>query len=218
MNALPVRPSALWRRRALGGACWLVVCSGTALADDGLAGHAAAALEQARHDAAAGAPITLRAETYPDMDGRTAQWQRPGAAPGGIQYLGITGWLTPRQAASLGLTLGMVSDGMGRSMGGAPAAYDLGVRWHARLDQRVQFDVHAWARTPQGAAAHDAMGMIWLKEQPSFGTRLEVQWSSSRTHGLVPEFGAIGVQLQGDSRLLLRAKSGGPVLYYRTRF
>lgn len=220
MNALPVRPSASWRCRTLGGACWLVAWTGAALAEDGLAGRAAAALEQARPGtmAVASAPITLHTATYPSLDGAGAQWPRPGAAPGGIQYLGLTGWLTPRQASSLGLTLGMVSDGMGRSMGGVPAAYDLGVRWRSRLDQRVQLDVHAWARTPQNAAMHDAMGMIWLKEQPSFGTRLEVQWSGSRTHGLLPEFGAIGVQLEGDARLLLRAKGGGPMLYYRTKF
>ena len=33
-----------------------------------------------------------------------------------------------------------------------------------------------------------------------------------------PEFGAIGVQLQGDSRLLLRVRRGGPMLYYRAKF
>ena len=64
----------------------------------------------------------------------------------------------------------------------------------------------------------NAMGMIWQQDQPRFGTRLEVQWSSSRTRGLVPEFGAIGLQLEGNSRLLLRARGGGPMLYYRTRF
>ena len=33
-----------------------------------------------------------------------------------------------------------------------------------------------------------------------------------------PELGAIGVQLQGDSRLLLRVRRGGPMLYYRAKF
>jgi len=45
-----------------------------------------------------------------------------------------------------------------------------------------------------------------------------VQWTSSRAGSLVPEFGAIGVQLQGDSRLLLRVRRGGPMLYYRAKF
>ena len=35
---------------------------------------------------------------------------------------------------------------------------------------------------------------------------------------LEPEFGAIGVKLEGDSQLLLRTRSGGPMLYYRTKF
>ncbi|PZU35881.1 MAG: hypothetical protein DI574_11870, partial [Acidovorax sp.] len=66
---------------------------------------------------------------------------------------------------------------------------------------------------------HDAMGMIWGRDQGSnFGTRLEVQWSASRTRGLVPELGAIGVQLQGDARLVLRARRGGPMVYYRAKF
>jgi hypothetical protein len=34
----------------------------------------------------------------------------------------------------------------------------------------------------------------------------------------VPEFGAVGVQLQGGSKLVLRARKGGPMLYYRARF
>jgi len=33
-----------------------------------------------------------------------------------------------------------------------------------------------------------------------------------------PELGAIGVQLQGDSHLLLRVRRGGPMLYYRAKF
>lgn len=33
-----------------------------------------------------------------------------------------------------------------------------------------------------------------------------------------PELGAIGVQLQGDSRFLLRVRRGGPMLYYRAKF
>ena len=63
------------------------------------------------------------------------------------------------------------------------------------------------------------MGLIWGRDQGSnFGTRLEVQWSASRTRGLVPELGAIGVQLQGDARLVLRARRGGPMVYYRAKF
>ena len=137
----------------------------------------------------------------------------------GSRYGEVTGWLAPARPASLGLTLGVLSAGLPGSSGQAvPLAYDLGLRWRTRLEQRVHLDVQAWTRTPQQFAAYDAMGMIWSREPTSVGTRLEVQWKPSRTGGLVPEFGAIGVQLQGDAKLLLRARRGGPMLYYRAKF
>ena len=76
----------------------------------------------------------------------------------------------------------------------------------------------AKARGYSAKAMRDAQGMIWQQDQPAFGTRLEVQWSSSLAPGWAPEFGAIGLQLEGNSRLLLRARGGGPMLYYRTKF
>lgn len=161
----------------------------------------------------AGPAITLRSQTYPDMG---APGPNQTAAHDSIHYTDITGWLTPRQASSLGLTLGVVSQMHGAAVG--PQAYDLGVRWRSQLDSRVQLDIHAWARTSQRQARSDALGMILYQDQPAFGTRVEVQWRTSRTHGLAPEFGAIGLELGGNSRLLLRAKRGGPMLYYRAKF
>jgi len=201
MLALSVGPLLQWRFRWLCGALCLV--GGT---------NATVALGQTQDSLAAmaGAPFTLGSETYPG----TGMPPPPSPSQGSIQYTDITGWLTPRQASSLGLTLGIVSGGAGST----PMAYDLGVRWRSQLNARVQLNVHAWTRTPQHWAMRDAQGMIWHKEQNAFGTRLEVQWATSRTHGLVPEFGAIGLQLEGNSRLLLRARRGGPMLYYRTKF
>lgn len=89
-----------------------------------------------------------------------------------------------------------------------PASLDLGVRWRSRLDGTHHVDISAWARAPQWSPSQDALGMIWQTQQPVYGTRVEVQWASSKTRGLVPEFGAIGVQLQGGSRLVLRAQGG----------
>ncbi|MBS0466274.1 MAG: hypothetical protein JSS31_10610 [Proteobacteria bacterium] len=71
---------------------------------------------------------------------------------------------------------------------------------------------------PQHQSMRDAQGMIWQQDQPAFGTRLDVQWSCSRMPGWAPEFGAIGLQLEGNARLLLRARRGRPMLYFRTRF
>lgn len=194
-------PPFLWRCCMLCSALYLLGWAG-----------AAAALEPAQGGSPAmAAPVfTLHTETYPDTGA-----PRP-AVPASIQYTGVTGWLTPRQASSLGLTLAIVSGDTGA--GRMPMAYELGLRWRTQLNPRAQLNVHTWARTAQQPAMHDAQGMIWYNEQNAFGTRLEVQWASSRTYGLVPEFGAIGVQLQGNSRLLLRARGGGPMVYYRTKF
>lgn len=140
------------------------------------------------------------------------------------QHLDLTRWLTPESPNRFGLTLGLsgpVSLLPGphhAAAGTAPAAaqqpiqLDLGVRWRSQLQQGRHLDVSAWAQTL------DAMGLIWQTQPPTYGTRVEVQWASSRTRGLMPEFGAIGVQLQGGSRLVLRARKGGPMLYYRAKF
>lgn len=151
---------------------------------------------------------------------------RPGSGFNSTQHLEITRWLTPdaRGSGGFGLLLGLSAPGPSataqalatRPMG--PASLDLGVRWRSRLDGTHHVDISAWARAPQWSPSQDVLGMIWQTQQPVYGTRVEVQWASSKTRGLVPEFGAIGVQLQGGSRLVLRARKGGPMLYYRARF
>ncbi|PWW49040.1 hypothetical protein [Melaminivora alkalimesophila] len=201
----------------------LLVLCGAPLAqasDSSLAGHALAELAATTQPAGAGgsadAPhFTLRSEELPAF----TDWEAAaGRGAGQVRYSEVTGWLTPQRRSSLGLSLGLVSDQAGVRGGNAPLAYDLGVRWRSRLQERVHLDLHAWSRTPQSLAAHDAMGMIWMREPGQIGTRLEVQWKASRTGGLIPEFGAIGVQLQGDAKLLLRARHGGPMVYYRAKF
>lgn len=168
--------------------------------------------------------------------GASAQ-RTPGAASGwaanhATQYTDITRWLTPDAPASVGFSLGLSSaapsaaslanssaNANGFAAGAAaPTSLDLGVRWRSRLAGGRQLDVSAWAQAPQLAPSPDAMGLIWQQQQPVYGTRVEMQWASSKTRGLVPEFGAIGVQLQGGSRLVLRARKGGPMLYYRAKF
>ncbi|WP_157948330.1 hypothetical protein [Pulveribacter suum] len=190
--------------------------SGHALAQDSLADHAATALAEqggAHGPGAAGKIVTLRSEEAPLFTDAPARPSMEGA-----HYSDVTGWLTPDKPSRMGLTLGLLSARPFASAASSPLAYDLGVRLRSRLEQRVHLDVHAWARTPQQFAAHDAQGMIWSREPASVGTRVEVQWKASRTGGVVPEFGAIGVQLQGDAKLLLRARRGGPMVYYRAKF
>ncbi len=147
----------------------------------------------------------------------------PGYQFNGTQSLDLTGWLITRESyGKFGLSMGMSALAAGAAPLAAdavnPASMDLGVRWRSQRESGPQFDVSAWARTALLAPSSDALTMIRDTQQPLYGTRLEMQWESSKTRGLVPEFGAVGLQLQGGSRLLLRAKKGGPMLYYRSRF
>jgi hypothetical protein len=137
--------------------------------------------------------------------------------------LDLTRWIHASPHGSLGLTLSTLvpMQAETRPGGQAVAAWgaDIGVRWRTPLNSRRHLDMSAWTRAVQPGQAPDALGMIWSHGNASdYGARVEMQWSSSRTGGLVPEFGAVGVQLEGQSRLLLRARRGGPMLYYRTKF
>lgn len=147
----------------------------------------------------------------------------PGYQFNSTQSIDLTGWLITRESyGKFGLSLGMSAPAAGATPLAAdavnPASMDMGVRWRSQRESGPQFDISAWARAPQLAPSSDALGMIRDAQQPMYGTRFEMQWESSKTRGLVPEFGAVGVQLQGGSRLLLRARKGGPMLYYRSRF
>lgn len=172
----------------------------------------------------------------------TPSMQRPVGSAGAwtasnaTQHTDITRWLTPDAPASVGFSLGLSSaaPSAAASLANAnanasansfangaaiPSSLDLGVRWRSRLTGGRHLDVSAWAQTPQWGPSPDALGLIWQQQQqPVYGTRVEMQWASSKTRGLVPEFGAVGVQLQGGSRLVLRARKGGPMLYYRAKF
>ena len=192
----------------------------------------AAAMEPARHEVSTTVlPPGPDAPVSALQPGAQAAAGGVGAAStGGMQYVDVTRWFEPgARAGSFGLALGLGVPAP--SAAASPAAawaapgtatgqvtVDLGVRWRSRLDSARQLDISAWARAPQWTQPQDAMGMIWQSQAPMFATRVEVQWASSRTRGLVPEFGAVGVQLQSGSRLVLRARKGGPMLYYRAKF
>lgn len=143
-------------------------------------------------------------------------------APGESMRLDVTRWMDTGRAGSLGLSLGMTlpsqADLRPYTTAVAPWGTDIAVRWRAPLGNGRHLDMAAWASAARPGREPDAMGMIWHREQGGYGTQLEVQWSSSRTGGLVPEFGAIGVRMEGHSRLVLRARRGGPMVYYRTKF
>ena len=219
---LPGRPVVGWLCLAVAGAAWG--------ADSQFADEARASLEQ--ETARLSAAYEVHSVELPSMGETAPPWATSGAAQPGssfnsTQHIGVTRWLTPETSDSggrFGLSLGMSAPAPSAAgaplAGGAlpPASLDLGVRWRSRLDSGRHLDISAWTRPLPAGQPQDAMGMIWQSQPPMYGTRVEVQWASSRTRGLVPEFGAIGVQLQGGSRLVLRARKGGPMLYYRAKF
>lgn len=146
----------------------------------------------------------------------------PTLPPGVGVRVDVTGWLTPARRNSLGLSMGLhaTDNALLHPYGTTAPSWqpDLGVHWRTQLDGQKQLDFSAWARLPGDAPARDAMGLIWEDGQQHYGARVELQWKSSRTGGLMPEYGAIGVQLDNSSRLLLRARHGGPMIYYRAKF
>ena len=222
---LPGRPVLGWLCLAAAGAAWG--------ADSHFGDAARASLQQEAEAAGLSAAYDVDSVELPSMgEAMAPPWAAPGAAQPGssfnsTQHIGVTRWLTPEAphtGGRFGLSLGMSAPAPSAAgaplAGGAlpPASLDLGVRWRSRLDSGRHLDISAWTRPLPAGQPQDAMGMIWQTQPPMYGTRVEVQWASSRTRGLVPEFGAVGVQLQGGSRLVLRARKGGPMLYYRAKF
>ena len=230
------------RRASSKVAAWVTPCLSAALALPALAmesstfgDDAMASLQEQTRSATSAPAFEVNSLVLPNLGDTSFSnnpSQRPGSASGfanATQHIDVTRWLTPDAPRSVGFSLGLTSAApsahslanAGNSLNGAaaaPSSLDLGVRWRSRLDSGRHLDVSAWAQTPQLSQSPDTMGLIWQQQQPVYGTRVEMQWASSRTRGLVPEFGAIGVQLQGGSRLVLRARKGGPMLYYRAKF
>lgn len=197
-----------------------ISCSARALALLGLWGSAialahAGAVTQASH-ASMLTPARVRAtrtevslQASPRMpDGRTAD-----------RRFSITRW----SETGVGLSFGIQSTPFTplTGMSGAasmPWAPQLGVHWRRDLSSRWRVELSGWAQfTPLDTtvpwADQDGQGG-W----DTYTARVEVQWQSARYRGLIPEYGAVGVQLQGGSRLMLRARHGGPMVYYRMRF
>ncbi|WP_422843191.1 hypothetical protein [Acidovorax sp. M2(2025)] len=220
------------RRWPLGLGC-LALAAGAAWAEEApLAEDAKVALQHETAALGAAQSIEINSRILPMAadSAPAAHGVPPGYAGSGAtqtQHLDITRWLTPASSGAwgqFGLSLGVSAPSPGAAApalapgSGSPASLDLGMRWRSRLDSGRHLDIAAWAQAPQWGQPQDAMNLIWQSQQPAYGTRVEMQWASSRTRGLVPEFGAIGVQLQGGSRLVLRARKGGPMLYYRAKF
>lgn len=128
----------------------------------------------------------------------------------------LTSWPWPRDSSMLGVSLGLSVPPGSPLDPRSTQSFDVGLRWRSTLDSTRRIDASAWRRvTP----VPDAISLInGSAGQDLYGTRVEMQFTSARSHGFVAERGAIGVQLEGGARLSLRAKHGKPMLYYRARF
>ena len=78
--------------------------------------------------------------------------------------------------------------------------------------RRFDVSITTW----QSGIENRDSGFSWSTVAP-VQARAEVQWSG-RKGRWAPEFGAIGIQLERDSKLVLRVRKGGPMVYYRAKF
>ncbi|HSV55172.1 MAG TPA: hypothetical protein VLJ57_23810 [Burkholderiaceae bacterium] len=130
--------------------------------------------------------------------------------------LDFTSWPRTTESSMVGISLGLSVPPNSPLAPRSTQSVDVGLRWRSTLDSTRRIDVAAWRKvTP----VPDTISLInGSSGQDVYGTRVEMQFTAARYHGLVPELGAIGVQLNGGARLSLRAKHGKPMLYYRARF
>lgn len=134
-----------------------------------------------------------------------------------------TQWLPAGSSSSLGFSLGGMRSAQAEGAGAHPqlnTAWEptVGVHWRSQLSGSTRLEIGTWARAPYASRTPDAQSMIWMNSPSPYGARLELQWAAPRLGGLLPEFGAVGLQLEGNSQLLLRSRAGGPMLYYRSKF
>ncbi|MFZ4285598.1 hypothetical protein [Variovorax sp. HJSM1_2] len=133
-------------------------------------------------------------------------------------------WAHERGGA--GVALGVVQTGTGSAALNGPAEVrdasangsnvELGLRWRSSLADQRRLDLGAWRRVTNNSP--DAYTLTQTSDGALYAARVEVQFPSAKYGGLAPEFGAIGMQMNGGGKVVLRAKRGGPMLYYRSNF
>ena len=146
----------------------------------------------------------------------------PQAAHTAPLRLDVTQWLPASSNGHIGFSIGISGT---RDLPAPPypqlnMAWEptLGVHWRSQLSRNMRLEMATWARAPYASRTPDVQSLIWMSNPSPYGARLEVQWAAPRFGGLLPEMGAVGVKLEGNSQLLLRSRAGGPMLYYRSKF
>jgi hypothetical protein len=129
-------------------------------------------------------------------------------------------WSGTPQSTAVGVSVGVGAQRLTPALpleaarASSQVAPELGVRMRTgwRDDRRV--DVDAWRsyeRPLPGEAAAEG--------GPSNNARVELQFRAPKdAHGLDVPRGAFGIQTSANSQWVLRAKRGGPMVYYRARW
>lgn len=126
--------------------------------------------------------------------------------------------LMPSRQNGVGLALGM-NNAIGAQPGQiatlAPSrSVDLGLHWRHTFDSNYRFDITAYRRLPNA----DAMSLIESRDA-TYGARMEMGFGSNKARkGFVADRGFVGLQLEGDARVGVKRKNGGPMFYYRNTF
>ncbi|APW38369.1 hypothetical protein RD110_15175 [Rhodoferax koreense] len=132
--------------------------------------------------------------------------------------LEINTWSRPAAQPALGLAVGVDTPPANWTGNRAQSSIDVGVRWRSAPVNQRRIDVVAFRRISQPNQPQDAYTLIQNADQPIYSARVEMQFKSAKFGGLTPEFGAIGMQLDGGGKVVLRSKRGGPMVYYRSSF
>jgi hypothetical protein len=132
--------------------------------------------------------------------------------------LEISSWSHPPQQSAMGLALGVDTASSGWTENRSGSFVDVGVRWRSAPVNQRRIDVVAFRRLNQPNQPQDAYTLINTAGEPIYSARVEMQFQSAKFGGLAPELGAIGMQLNGGGKVVLRTKRGGPMVYYRAKF
>jgi hypothetical protein len=167
--------------------------------------------QEARGQEAKGPQLEISAASLPRFDNadNAARTSR----------LDMTTWTASNRSA-LGLSLGMSTPEASQAQLASPnradfaPSMDVGVKWRYMVDGNARLDVTAYRRVIPA----DALTMVTTRDA-TYGARVEMALGRSvPKSGFVAERGFIGMQLENGARVVLRRYSGGPMVYYRSKF
>ncbi|NML14120.1 hypothetical protein [Azohydromonas caseinilytica] len=116
----------------------------------------------------------------------------------------------PAGHGSWGMALGASRDGTHSAV-----QPEVGLRWRSRVEGNQRLDLSAWRRL--NTSLGDA-GPGQAEDPVTLRTRIELQFIAPRSSASLSELGAVGLQLGSDSKLSMRIRRGGPMVYYRMQF